>query len=83
MSIIKIFEIECDRCGIRLCSSQEMVANSMGITKGGLVSELRLEAKKAGWTRREWQVRVWVDLCPMCGPAGCNFIPRFKESYEL
>lgn len=66
MSIVKRFEIVCDRCKCHREWSQEMIANSRGITKGGGVTELRKEAKKAGWERRKLRPGVWIDLCYPC-----------------
>lgn len=70
MSVIKRFEIQCDKCRRRKEWTMESVANSRGITKGSGLADLRKECKKNGWCRKELRRGVWIDLCPICAPAG-------------
>lgn len=66
MSVVKRFEIQCDECRKRLEWSQELIANSRGVTKGDGVKHLRVEAKESGWVRRQLRPKVWIDVCPDC-----------------
>jgi len=66
MSIVKRFEIQCDKCRCRREWTMECVANSCGVTKGNGTSELRKQARQAGWEHRQIRPKVWIDLCYTC-----------------
>ena len=74
MSVVRRFEVQCDRCRCRREWSMELFANSAGITKGGGTEELRKEARAAGWSHRRIRGQgsraIGIDLCPKCAHYG-------------
>lgn len=66
MSLKKYVDLRCDLCEAVLPSEHEMVANSHGITKGNLTTDLRAMAKQLGWTKRRTIKNFPIDVCPDC-----------------